>query len=152
MRWIVAKFDTLLKVEREVSQNFKLYGFQWRLILCPNGQKESPKHISVYVEFMDAQNAVNWELEVEFNFKIYNQKNENQIYQLGQWENNYCSLKKILSANKKNLFGQTSPRGGYPEFMLITEFRDVDFGWIVDNKTMIEMEICGVEVVKDPSS
>jgi len=135
-RWKIEQLSGLEQVEREYSTIFRLYGFNWRLMIS---QKMNPDYLSFYLEFMDGANAIGWSLRVQFIMRIWNQKKkEDATHSVHEEE------VKVYE------FGGNADtqRAGFPEFMALKKFNDLQNGWILDDSVIFEVEFVELQVLE----
>ena len=128
-RWKVKNYST--SVSREVSSLFRLYGFNWRLVLHPHSIEEK---MSLYLEFMDSTTAVSWQLSVKFVLRIINQKN-------------------ILTSKSSEVltyaFGVDSKKCGCSEFLSNEELESSVEGWISEDSVLFEVELLELDILEE---
>jgi len=134
-RWKIANFSSLVGVTRESSSKIRLHGFNWRFYVYPSGTQDSQDHLGLYLEFVDAVNAVGWSLNVKWTMRLINQLDYSKIHQKGALSHNFCAA---------------TPKGGCPTFISNKELKDLSTGWLVDDSVLFELEIFEVEVVNVP--
>ncbi|KAJ0104659.1 hypothetical protein Patl1_17647 [Pistacia atlantica] len=79
----IQSFSSLNNLNKFISDNFDAGGFEWKLCLYPNGDKENKGegHISVYLELAEMSSLpIGWEINVIFNFFVFDQLQD-------KWEN-----------------------------------------------------------------
>ncbi|KAJ0105028.1 hypothetical protein Patl1_19247 [Pistacia atlantica] len=72
----IQSFSSLNNLNKFISDNFDAGGFEWKLCLYPNGDKENKGegHISVYLELAEISSLpIGWEINVIFNFFVFDQ-------------------------------------------------------------------------------
>jgi len=133
VRWRVNNWSDLANVNREPSCKIRLHGFNWRLIMHPNGLPESPEYLALYLEFVDAVNAVGFTLRVKFIMRLINQQDSTITYNQG-----------VITFE----FGAENPRSGYPKFIKLSDLAEKN--WVLNDSMLFEVEIFDVEVL-DPN-
>ncbi|KAJ0100392.1 hypothetical protein Patl1_21010 [Pistacia atlantica] len=89
----INSFSSFSNINKFISENFDAGGFQWKLFLYPNGDKENhgKGHISVYLELAEMSSlSIGWEINVIFNFFVFDQLQDKYVTMQGSlflWEN-----------------------------------------------------------------
>ncbi|KAJ0042321.1 hypothetical protein Pint_18345 [Pistacia integerrima] len=82
----IHSFSSFSNINKFISDNFDAGGFQWKLCLYPNGDKENhgEGHISVYLELTEMSSlSIGWEINVIFNFFVFDQLQDKYVTMQG---------------------------------------------------------------------
>ncbi|XP_059462009.1 uncharacterized protein LOC132191005 [Corylus avellana] len=129
----IKNFSLLLEMEDEKcdSGQFELGGYQWKLVLYPNGKKNSNGngHISLYLGIASTDDlSLGWEVNVNIRFFVFDQVRDN-----------YLSVQDVNGRVRR--FHNLKTEWGFAQLLSHDTLNDPSNGYLVD-----DMCVFGVEV------
>ncbi|KAK9006681.1 hypothetical protein V6N11_019015 [Hibiscus sabdariffa] len=139
-------------VENFKSDTFEAGGYQWRLVLYPNGNKRSngSGYISLYLEIVTEKTAdlsLDWEVDVDFKLFVFDQIRDQ-----------YLALKDMEEPVRR--FYEMKKEWGFSQLLSQETFKNGDNGYLVEDRCIFGAELFIIEptpklgqlsMIKNPS-
>ncbi|TKY68371.1 MATH domain and coiled-coil domain-containing protein [Spatholobus suberectus] len=126
-------FSMLTKnsIERYESGEFEAGGYNWKLVLYPNGNKSKnvKDHVSLYLALHGAS-ALYSDTEIDVNFRLF---------LLDQNNGNYLVIQDAFG--KARTFTELNFEWGFHQFISLKDFNDDSNGYLVDDVCTFGAEV-----------
>ncbi|XP_022989347.1 uncharacterized protein LOC111486429 [Cucurbita maxima] len=109
------------------SGHFAVDGYNWKLILFPNGDDKVEDHISLYLAITSKDNLpLGWEVKVIFRFFVYDQIKDNYL---------------TIQDGKMRKYSKMKTEHGFTKFLAHNAFNQASNGFLVDNGCTFGVEV-----------
>ncbi|XP_031253462.1 ubiquitin carboxyl-terminal hydrolase 15-like [Pistacia vera] len=125
----IQSFSSLNNLNKFISDNFDAGGFEWKLCLYPNGDKENKGegHISVYLELAEMSSLpIGWEINVIFNFFVFDQLQDKYV---------------TIQDGRIRRFHSMSTEWGFSRFLDLETFRNPSNGYLIKDTCVFGAEV-----------
>ncbi|KAL5564635.1 hypothetical protein UlMin_027799 [Ulmus minor] len=129
----IQSFSLLTKniIDKYESAAFKAGGYEWKLVVYPNGNKSKnvKENISVYLAMAAIESLqIGWEVHAVL-----------RLFLLDQNNNNYMVLQDVVG--KERRFHRMKLEWGFDEFIPLKTFNDGTNGFLVDDICVFGAEV-----------
>ncbi|KAK4720632.1 hypothetical protein R3W88_010865 [Solanum pinnatisectum] len=127
--WKIESFSLLSEngTSKYESNEFESGGFNWKMIIYPDGDGDGAGHISVYLAIIgkSSLHAV-WEVNVSFSFLIFDQIHDNY---------------NVMKARMERRFRNIKTEWGFSKCISHKTFKDPSNGYLVNDKCIVGVDV-----------
>ncbi|XP_007219785.2 MATH domain and coiled-coil domain-containing protein At3g58360 [Prunus persica] len=132
--WRINNFSTLNNLAH-YSDVFVICGYKWRIIIYPKGNNVD--YLSLYLDVADASTLRSgWTRYAKFSLTVVNQ----------------LDSKKSITRDLEHEFAANDSNWGIKSFILLSELRDHNKGYLVNDLCVVEVKVSvrnGIKILED---